>query len=493
MKLTRIRTAKKQGFASRPLHKRKKKAMHPLRAIRFLKQKSSFLMASLSLLAFLAGNMVGEHGWHTFWASVLGDSGEQYIDYTGTVAPIASVPDYARWSMYGGTSVQHTYAQVPADLLLPLPRYDQETQSKGYDAQPAGDVYSVGHMGSYADGADGHGSHVGVDIRVPQGTPVLAIANGIVTDVRNDAGGFGLFIVIKHPRMPDVDNPGEVIALHSVYAHLSAQDVAKGDIVKKGQVIGKSGQTGFATGPHLHFSLEKDSAPYHPYWAFSSGEAREAGLTFTQAIDAGLHQERGYEHTLSPLVYIQRAAGITALASAGKPTAAKPARTAGQTPAQRLASRRDQRIAKRGTTVAAAPSSPIVHTQTVASADTPVLAATATVEDAHPAAPDVRCADVASVQFQAPKSFSAREWMKGSFLLLDAEGKAVPGSCLRRDLAVRTAYGEAEFRPSVIRASDFAAGSAAFDFEFLPLGRRTVVLQLQPFGFAGKPIEYKAQ
>jgi murein DD-endopeptidase MepM/ murein hydrolase activator NlpD len=86
------------------------------------------------------------------------------------------------------------------------------------------------------------GKHTGVDFAVPVGTPVLAVADG---KIENASWGkaYGKQIVQK------VDG-GWVI-----YAHLNALRVKPGAKVKKGQIIGESGNTGNSTGPHLHFEL----------------------------------------------------------------------------------------------------------------------------------------------------------------------------------------------------------------------------------------------
>jgi murein DD-endopeptidase MepM/ murein hydrolase activator NlpD len=86
------------------------------------------------------------------------------------------------------------------------------------------------------------GKHTGVDFAVPIGTPVLAVADG---KIENASWGkaYGKQIIQK------VDG-GWVI-----YAHLNALRVKPGATVKKGQIIGESGNTGNSTGPHLHFEL----------------------------------------------------------------------------------------------------------------------------------------------------------------------------------------------------------------------------------------------
>lgn len=85
--------------------------------------------------------------------------------------------------------------------------------------------------------------HKGVDLYVPAGTPVAAMKSGTV-DFAGQMGGYGLVVILRH---------GE--SLKTVYAHLSEIAVRKGDRVKGRQVIGLSGQSGNASGPHLHFEV----------------------------------------------------------------------------------------------------------------------------------------------------------------------------------------------------------------------------------------------
>jgi murein DD-endopeptidase MepM/ murein hydrolase activator NlpD len=99
----------------------------------------------------------------------------------------------------------------------------------------------------------GHG-HDGLDIGAPIGTPVHAALAGTVigtgnTDLVHSASGaqcysFGKWVMIQHGN-----------GLNTMYAHLSEIDVTKGQSVSTGDVIGYSGETGYATGPHLHFGV----------------------------------------------------------------------------------------------------------------------------------------------------------------------------------------------------------------------------------------------
>ena len=93
------------------------------------------------------------------------------------------------------------------------------------------------------------GTHSGVDFRASVGTPVMAMADGVVmgtgnTDLICYGGSFGKFVFIQY------DN-----GLSSAFGHLSLVKVAMGEQVKRGEVVAYSGATGHVTGPHLHVSL----------------------------------------------------------------------------------------------------------------------------------------------------------------------------------------------------------------------------------------------
>ena len=94
--------------------------------------------------------------------------------------------------------------------------------------------------------------HQGIDLRARSSTPVKSAMNGEVTFVGN-SGAYGLLIKIQHPGN-----------LESRYAHLSGTSVSVGDNVTSGQVIGASGQSGNAQGPHLHFEIRSNGSPIDP-------------------------------------------------------------------------------------------------------------------------------------------------------------------------------------------------------------------------------------
>jgi LysM repeat protein len=93
----------------------------------------------------------------------------------------------------------------------------------------------------------------GVDLAAPAGTPILAAASGEVIVARASGwnGGYGLYVVIKHPR-----------GTQTLYAHMSRLAVTTGEQVTQGQVIGYVGSTGRSTGDHLHFEVRGARNPF---------------------------------------------------------------------------------------------------------------------------------------------------------------------------------------------------------------------------------------
>jgi hypothetical protein len=163
-------------------------------------------------------------------------------------------------------------------------------------------------MGDYKlDGIEGAGSHLAVDIKVPTGTPVYAIGNGVVVTVSTITTGFGTHIVVRHDNFPSFSNPNVLTTYYSSYNHLSSAMVSEGQVVLKGQQIGLSGETGDATTPHVHFQIDNDTAPWHPYWPFTYQEALAAGYPdMVAAINGGLGRDKALATTINPVVYIQK-------------------------------------------------------------------------------------------------------------------------------------------------------------------------------------------
>ena len=93
----------------------------------------------------------------------------------------------------------------------------------------------------------------GINLAVPEGTPIKAAEDGVVAYAGNELKGYGNLVLVRHSN-------GFVTA----YANASEITVKRGDTVKRGQVIAKSGQTGNVTSPQLHFEIRKGSTPVDP-------------------------------------------------------------------------------------------------------------------------------------------------------------------------------------------------------------------------------------
>ncbi|MDP4003531.1 peptidoglycan DD-metalloendopeptidase family protein [Methylobacterium sp. NEAU K] len=99
----------------------------------------------------------------------------------------------------------------------------------------------------------GTSGNEGINIAVPEGTPVKAAEEGTVAYAGSDVKGYGKLVLVRHAN-------GYV----SAYAHNGEIDVKPGDKVKRGQTIAKSGASGNVTSPQLHFEIRKGGAPVDP-------------------------------------------------------------------------------------------------------------------------------------------------------------------------------------------------------------------------------------
>lgn len=95
-------------------------------------------------------------------------------------------------------------------------------------------------------------AHLGVDFRAPTGAPVIAVADGVVLSA-GYAGGAGRMVHLRHAN-----------GFETEYLHLSAVDVRAGSRVRQGEVIGKVGSSGLATGPHLDYRVRRDGTFVNP-------------------------------------------------------------------------------------------------------------------------------------------------------------------------------------------------------------------------------------
>ncbi len=109
-------------------------------------------------------------------------------------------------------------------------------------------------FGERQDPINGEGAfHTGIDIDAPWGTPVRAAGDGVVV-AASQGSGYGREITIDHGH--DVT---------TIYGHLSSFAIVPGEHVTRGQIIGYVGQTGRATGPHLHYEVRVHNVPVNPH------------------------------------------------------------------------------------------------------------------------------------------------------------------------------------------------------------------------------------
>jgi murein DD-endopeptidase MepM/ murein hydrolase activator NlpD len=137
------------------------------------------------------------------------------------------------------------------------PEVVHETDSVA-KAEPAGGIPSfrwpvkgrvIAGFGSKPNGSQNDG----INLAVPEGTPIKAAEDGVVAYAGNELKGYGNLVLIRH-------SDGFV----SAYANASELLVKRGDSVKRGQVIAHAGQTGNVTSPQLHFEIRKGSTPVDP-------------------------------------------------------------------------------------------------------------------------------------------------------------------------------------------------------------------------------------
>jgi murein DD-endopeptidase MepM/ murein hydrolase activator NlpD len=97
------------------------------------------------------------------------------------------------------------------------------------------------------------GQNDGINLAVPEGTPIKAADDGVVAYAGNELKGYGNLVLIRHAN-----------GFVSAYANASELMVKRGDTIKRGQVIAHAGQTGNVTSPQLHFEIRKGSTPVDP-------------------------------------------------------------------------------------------------------------------------------------------------------------------------------------------------------------------------------------
>ena len=164
------------------------------------------------------------------------------------------------------TVTQVQEAEIELDKLLRQTRFERESFDQIYSdlfdkkkvldhtpSIPPTEGYLSRGFGIRIDPFTGKKQpHLGIDLATDIGTPVCATADGRVSFVGRDPG-LGKMIRIDH-----------LFGYTTVYAHLSQVKVKRGQYVKRGEVIGAVGNTGYSTGPHLHYEVHLRGQPKNP-------------------------------------------------------------------------------------------------------------------------------------------------------------------------------------------------------------------------------------
>ena len=179
-----------------------------------------------------------------------------------TVAPYTNMPAAPT---AGKLAASEPAANVR--MASPVETSSEDVSPNGLNGAPAfrwptrGRI--INNFGAKVNGS----SNDGIDLAVPEGTQVRAADDGVVAYAGNELKGYGNLVLVRHSN-------GFVTA----YANASELLVRRNDQVHKGQVILKSGQSGNATAPQLHFEIRKNSAPVDPMQFLPADKTASAPL-----------------------------------------------------------------------------------------------------------------------------------------------------------------------------------------------------------------------
>lgn len=232
--------------------------------------------------------------------------------FDGTVFPIEKVPNY---TLLNELDKEKNYYQIAQSKFINIPEYNPNIFSKNPEGNNISKsekqkiyqsryVYSVPYMWTYnLDYKEYNGSHLGVDIAAPIKTPVKNIANWVVVKVVYSNVWFWNYITVKHDYIPI---NGKNKTLYSNYAHLNEIFVTKGSKIKKWKIIWNVWNTGTSSWPHLHFQIDTQEAPFHPYWPYSLKETKKAKIPFSQWVNIGLWKWNALLYSIHPMNFIKK-------------------------------------------------------------------------------------------------------------------------------------------------------------------------------------------
>ncbi len=304
-----------------------------------LSKKTVIVVVAVVILTIAAYFM---QSTNFFKASILDLSGVPAFD--GTTPPLKKT---LKWTALTSTKFAEfksgtLTAENAGDLLIDIMPYDANLYCNTNPANLAwtGDdlnkrnsflTYVTEFSAAYTSGSkqscEGTGSHPAVDIRAAKGTPVYAIANGLIVKRTDGHASNGNMLCLTHPQVPSLDDENTKVNYTSCYLHMGAlaADMAVGTVVLKGTQIGMVDTTGTSTTYHLHFQLDKDNAPFHPYWPFTSAQATAAGLDFFSGVNNGLNKENVATYTVNSMGWVQKYLNYNQTATAGTTTNPPPA------------------------------------------------------------------------------------------------------------------------------------------------------------------------
>ncbi len=156
--------------------------------------------------------------------------------------------------------------------------------------------------------------HYGIDIAIPTGTPIVSSFDGKVRMVKNDPRGYGNYVVVRH------DN-----GLETVYAHLSVINVSVDDVVRAGQQLALSGNTGRSTGPHLHFETRYLGNAFNPASIidFNRRDVYADSYTLTKKVNFGYRQQQASSAQLAKYYKVRSGDTLSRIAQRNGTTVAK--------------------------------------------------------------------------------------------------------------------------------------------------------------------------
>ena len=201
----------------------------------------------------------------------------------GSLASEVSIAFGIRRSFTGGANQERGFSAAPNptsqyDLLqaVRLPA-DNDSSMLSYLSNTTPSIWPVkgrisSSFGRRIDPFLGRGAfHAGIDLSAGRGTPVVATADGKVKEA-GWSGGYGKAVVISHGRN----------GMSTLYAHLTDIYATPGQVVRRGEVIGRAGSTGRSTSSHVHYEVRYHNTPVNPYkYLQRSQPESDSGLVMT--------------------------------------------------------------------------------------------------------------------------------------------------------------------------------------------------------------------